>query len=67
MSLNEQIKKTEDIVERFHRMQPEIKQLSGNEEENLIFENQFAIMKTLREIQNDLRRVKKSYPLCGPG
>jgi len=29
--------------------------------------NQIKIMEALEEIQSDLRRVKKSYPLIGPG
>ena len=29
--------------------------------------NQVEIMKALEEIQSNLKRVKKSYPLIGPG
>jgi hypothetical protein len=61
MSLARQIEKTEDLIEDYSMMPHD------NSEEDLNLENQLAIMKALEEIQEDLSRVKKSYPGVGFG
>ena len=56
MSLDKQIKKTKAILIAFDTYA----------DDEVSLENQIIIMETLQEIQNDLRRVKKEYPIGGP-